>query len=906
MKFNFCKKVLAFSLAAGLVALAFGRVGPVSAYGELLAGKNSSGKGQIYGKCKGTTQGNEVAVQGMSLFWSISSDVGSPFWTAEYVNGLVQKQNIQLIRAPMGVDEDWGSGNYFTKNGYYQGLMNSVVQSAIDNDIYVIIDYHSHKASDNVENAKAFFSYMAQKWGKYDNVIFEVFNEPIAQNWSTIKTYAEAVIASIRQYSDNLVLVGSRQYDQYPNEAINSPILDSKNNVAYTFHYYAGTHQTGREGANAVAAMNSGLPIFVSEWGTVDASGNGGFNSSNSTTWYNWMKQHKLSGANWSVSNKSESASYFNGSAWNYSESGNWVNQNIFANLPTQYTACSSTTPTSSSSVAVNSSSSQPEGTTDYIDDLEDGDNFAFTGGEWYAYTDNSDNGASTITNSPDTKGDYNVVLTGESASNQTKYVAGITGITLSKGQNKYDPYVALGVGLNATQTAYDLSKCSAITYKYKGAAHNFKAEDTAVKDYGYHQITKTATASWTTVTVPWDMLVQESWADDVTLNKSRIAKLTWEIKGKTPTYNYLYVDDVRCTGMAIKPVTQPKSSSSAKSSSSIASSSSAKSSSSMSSSSAKSSSSVASSSSAKSSSSKAELTISGQLKQTVQKGAAISPIIFTNVDKGYRQTQNAYYLNVSKSGNVLVVDGIVPDYANVGKVTESIFVNDKIYEIEITIEDKTIESSSSSLESSSSEIVSDEWASNAQITNNGSTTIIGSTSDWVSERIVKKNLGEVKAGESYKVSFDIELAQNTMNAQVDVGAYCSDAVELSATTGAYKYSCIFKASANENVALTLTMPGSRWEQVSISNLALQTNDGETTAIANVAQNTLHVTFEGRTINIFGANSATVNIFDMQGRPVASFKHVTHAIELNNMRAGNYIVRIRDTNFSITRKVTLK
>lgn len=900
MKFNFCKKVLAFLLVAGLVALAFGRVGPVSAYGELLAGKNSNGKGQIYGKCKGKTQGNEVAVQGMSLFWSISSDVGSPFWTAEYVNGLVQKQNIQLIRAPMGVDEDWGSGNYFTKSNYYQGLMNAVVQAAIDNDIYVIIDYHSHKASDNVENAKAFFSYMAQKWGKYDNVIFEVFNEPIAQNWSTIKTYAEAVIASIRQYSDNLVLVGSRQYDQYPNEAISSPILDSKNNVAYTFHYYAGTHQTGREGANAVSAMNSGLPIFVSEWGTVDASGNGGFNSSNSTTWYNWMKQHKLSGANWSVSNKSESASYFNGSAWNYSESGNWVNQNIFANLPTQYTACSSTTPISSSSVAVSSSSSQPEGTTDYIDDLEDGDNFAFTGGEWYAYTDNSDNGASTITNSPDTKGGYNVVIAGTTASNQTKYVAGITGVTLSKGQNKYDPYVALGVGLNATQTAYDLSKCSAITYKYKGAAHNFKAEDTAVKDYGYHQITKTATASWTTVTVPWNMLVQESWADDVTLNKSRIAKLTWEIKGKTPTYNYLYVDDVRCTGMAIKPVAQPKSSSS------VASSSSAKSSSSMSSSSAKSSSSVVSSSSAKSSSSKAELTISGQLKQTVKKGAAISPIIFTNVDKGYRQTQNAYYLNVSKSGNVLVVDGIVPDYANVGKVTESIFVNDKIYEIEITIEDKTIESSSSSLESSSSEIVSDEWAGNAQITSNSSTIIIGSTSDWVSERIVKKNLGEVKIGESYKVSFDIELAQNTMNAQVDVGAYCSDAIELSATAGTYKYSCIFKALANENVALTLTMPGSRWEQVSVSNLSLEASDGGTTAISNVAQNSLHVTFEGRTINIFGANSATVNIFDMQGRPVASFKHVTHAIELNNVRAGNYIVRIRDTNFSITRKVTLK
>lgn len=509
------KKVCLFVLVC--FAFAASRVGPVSAYGQLQAGKNSSGKGQIYGSCKGVSSGNEVQVQGMSLFWSIADDVGAPFWTADYVSGLVSRQNIQIIRAPMGVDEEWGAGNYFTNTSRYQGLMNTVVQAAIDNDIYVIIDYHSHKANDNVNNAKTFFKYMAEKWGKYDNVIFEIFNEPTSQDWSTIKNYADQVISTIRQYSDNLIVVGNRSWDQYPNEAASNPINDK--NVAYTFHFYAGTHYTGKEGANAVSAMNSGLSVFVSEWGTVNADG-GGSVSGNSSTWLNWMNDHKLSGANWSVSNKNEGASYFNGSAWNYSESGNWVNTNIFSKLPKSYTACSGTPIQSSSSVAQSSSSALPSGKTNYIDDFEDGDNYAYTGGEWYAYTDAGDKGASSFTNKANDKDGYDVVLAGSTSGNSTKYVAGLTGVKLSKGENKYDPYVALGVGLNATQTAYDLSSCNTISYKYKGAAHNFKAEDTNVKDYGYHQITKLASSSWTAVNISWDMLIQESWAEEVTLSK--------------------------------------------------------------------------------------------------------------------------------------------------------------------------------------------------------------------------------------------------------------------------------------------------------------------------------------------------------------------------------------------------
>lgn len=819
------KKVCLFVLVC--FAFAASRVGPVSAYGQLQAGKNSSGKGQIYGSCKGVSSGNEVQVQGMSLFWSIADDVGAPFWTADYVSGLVSRQNIQIIRAPMGVDEEWGAGNYFTNTSRYQGLMNTVVQAAIDNDIYVIIDYHSHKANENVNNAKTFFKYMAEKWGKYDNVIFEIFNEPTSQDWSTIKNYADQVISTIRQYSDNLIVVGNRSWDQYPNEAASNPINDK--NVAYTFHFYAGTHSTGKEGANAVSAMNSGLSVFVSEWGTVNADG-GGSVSGNSSTWLNWMNDHKLSGANWSVSNKNEGASYFSGSAWNYSESGNWVNTNIFSKLPKSYTACSGTPIQSSSSVAQSSSSALPSGKTNYIDDFEDGDNYAYTGGEWYAYTDAGDKGASSFNNKPNDKEGYDVVLAGSTSGNSTKYVAGLTGVKLSKGENKYDPYVALGVGLNAAQTAYDLSSCNTISYKYKGAAHNFKAEDTNVKDYGYHQITKLASSSWTAVNISWDMLIQESWAEEVTLSKKRINKLTWEIKGEQPSLNYLYIDDVRCDGMAITPVPSPSSSSSSVKPSS--------------------------SSSSKPVSSSSSKPVSSSSSKPISSSSS-NPVIWPS---------SSSQVQPQSSSSVVVA---TPD-----------------------------------------------WESNTQLQENqdGSITI-GQSNDYASERVITKVLGNIDAGNSYVLSFDIAMPYGNSSMDVSVGfaSYCNDVVTVQ-SGGSESYKCEFTASTStSSAALELKMEGNRWEQLTLSNLSLTTSNGapvtpdQPSAIGNFRPqvSSIQITLNSRTLAIAGG-IATVEIFDMQGRPLRVFRQVSGSVSLESLQAGAYIVRAYSNSNVVTKRLQIR
>lgn len=153
----------------------------------------------------------------------------------------------------------------------------------------------------------------------------------------------------VRQYSDNLILVGNRFYDQNPQEAIGNTV--SGGNIAYTFHYYANSHcwsgakSDGKpcEGANAQQAINAGLSLFVSEWGTANSDGGGNPDQGRNTSWQSWMDGNLLSWANWSASKVDEGTAAFQGSSNRYSlsytTSGNMV-KGYLASNPTSYTAC--------------------------------------------------------------------------------------------------------------------------------------------------------------------------------------------------------------------------------------------------------------------------------------------------------------------------------------------------------------------------------------------------------------------------------------------------------------------------------------------------------------------------------------------------------------------------------------
>lgn len=88
----------------------------------------------------------------------------------------------------------------------------------------------------------------------------------------------------------------------------------------YTLHFYAGTH--GKELRDRIdAAMKKGIGIFVSEWGTSRADGNGGVFTKEADVWLDFLDQKGISWANWSLCDKSETSAALKPGA---SANGGW------------------------------------------------------------------------------------------------------------------------------------------------------------------------------------------------------------------------------------------------------------------------------------------------------------------------------------------------------------------------------------------------------------------------------------------------------------------------------------------------------------------------------------------------------------------------------------------------------
>ena len=263
-----------------------------------------------------------VSFAGNSLFWSNNGWGGEGFYNGNVVSWLKDDWGATIVRAAMGVED---SGGYISDSSN-KDKVKTVVDAAIAEGLYVIIDWHSHHAEDYQNQAVEFFKEMATLYGNYPNVIYEVYNEPIYSSWSNdIKPYAEAVISEIRAIdSDNLIIVGTPTWSQDVDVASNDPIRSSTN-IAYTLHFYAGTH-TASLRAKAQTALNNGIALMVTEWGTVNANGDGGVSNSSTDQWMDFLSDNDISHLNWSVNDKSEGASILRSGA---SKNGNWSDSDL-------------------------------------------------------------------------------------------------------------------------------------------------------------------------------------------------------------------------------------------------------------------------------------------------------------------------------------------------------------------------------------------------------------------------------------------------------------------------------------------------------------------------------------------------------------------------------------------------
>nr|UNG40346.1 glycoside hydrolase family 5 subfamily 2 [Saperda scalaris] len=267
---------------------------PVSKHGQLSVSGN-----QLVNQ-----DGEPVQLKGMSLAWSIW---WPQFYNEPTVEGIKNGCHSNVVRAPLAIETD--SGGYLTDPEGQKQLIVDVIEAAIKNDIYVIVDWHEEKAETHQAEAIDFFDQISKTYGSYPNIIYETFNEPTSQSWSdTLKPYHEAVIKAIRANDpDNVILVGTPTWSQSVDAAAADPITDQKN-ILYSLHFYAGTHKQWLRDT-AQSALDSGIGIFVNEYGTCGADAQGEVDVDETNLWWAWLDENNISYVNYDVTDKEETAS---------------------------------------------------------------------------------------------------------------------------------------------------------------------------------------------------------------------------------------------------------------------------------------------------------------------------------------------------------------------------------------------------------------------------------------------------------------------------------------------------------------------------------------------------------------------------------------------------------------------
>lgn len=260
-------------------------------------------------------------------------------WFPQFVNEdsfrtLHEDWKINCIRLALYTDEYGGYANGGDKESL-KNLIRNGITYATDQDMYVIVDWHVLNDRDpNVHKADAlaFFEEITTEYADHTNIIYEICNEPNGYaTWESIKSYANEVIPVIRSHdTDAVILVGSPTWSQDIDKAAANPL--DFDNVMYTLHFYADTHRDDLR-SRLETCVSNGLPVFISEFGTCDASGNGANNFDQTSRWLELAEKYNISFFSWSLCNKAETSALISSSCsktadWaesELSEAGKWL-----------------------------------------------------------------------------------------------------------------------------------------------------------------------------------------------------------------------------------------------------------------------------------------------------------------------------------------------------------------------------------------------------------------------------------------------------------------------------------------------------------------------------------------------------------------------------------------------------
>ena len=289
-----------------------------------------------------------VVCCGISYGWH---NLWPRFYNGSSLRNLKEQTGVNFFRAAIGSDDyalEWNPGSahgYLDDKDLALKCFDALAEAAIENGSYLIADWHSHIT--HPEAAKEFFTYVATRYADCPNIVYELFNEPVCFSfeenrsytdlgnpeamrayWKHLKAYSEELIDIITSISTvhPLILVGCPSWDQRIDLPAEDPIT-SYDNVMYTVHFYAGTHKKELRDA-CDAALDAGIPIFLSECASCDASGDGDMDLESWREWTDWSVENNISRIIWSVGDKHETCSFFTPEA---SSEGPWAEDVVTA-----------------------------------------------------------------------------------------------------------------------------------------------------------------------------------------------------------------------------------------------------------------------------------------------------------------------------------------------------------------------------------------------------------------------------------------------------------------------------------------------------------------------------------------------------------------------------------------------
>jgi aryl-phospho-beta-D-glucosidase BglC (GH1 family) len=273
-----------------------------------------NGKLQVIGHQLCNEHGNPIQLKGMGMFGIMHFP---ECITYDGLKTLKNDWNANVMRLPVIVADYSNTKDYNTNPQWNKNIIDSVVTWTEEFGMYCIIDWHVLKVGNPNDpehsGADAFFEEMSLKYKNKKHVLYEICNEPNGVTWSIVANYANRMIPIIHSNDpDAIIIVGSTGWASEIEKVDPTKLVDTKN-VLYAFHFYAASH--GHKYDILMECLHK-IPVFVSEWGVGDYTGDGFFDKTTSDKFLKAFEKHisnndtvTISWCNFSYADKDETAS---------------------------------------------------------------------------------------------------------------------------------------------------------------------------------------------------------------------------------------------------------------------------------------------------------------------------------------------------------------------------------------------------------------------------------------------------------------------------------------------------------------------------------------------------------------------------------------------------------------------